>query len=58
MAKKDQKMFKSDRRKQLRLRLTAKKARGGGQSDTLILPLYEFPERELLNRIIERVRRL
>jgi len=58
MANKVKQVFKSDRRKQLRLRLAAKRAGGRGQFSLFALPYYEFPERELLDRIIERVRRL
>ena len=58
MAKKTKQVFKKDRRRQLRLRLAAKRAGGQGQSGSLTMPFYDFPERELLDRIIERVRRL
>ena len=58
MAKKKKQVFKKDRRKQLRLRLATKRAGGQGQTSSIAMPYYEFPERELLDRIIERVRRL
>ena len=58
MAKKTKQVFKMDRRMQLRLRLAAKRAGGQGQSSSIAMPYYDFPERELLDRIIERVRRL
>jgi len=58
MAKNVKQVFKNDRRKQLRLRLAAKRAGGRGQFSSIALPYYEFPERELLDKIIERVRRL
>jgi hypothetical protein len=58
MAKKTRRVFRRDRRKQLRLRIANKKDDSQGQSNTVVLPYGVFPERELLDRIIERVRRL
>lgn len=58
MTKKTRRVFRRDRRRQLRLRLTTKKADGKGDSSTVALSYSVFPERELLDRIIERVRRL
>lgn len=58
MARKTKQVFKIDRRMQLRLRLAAKRAGGQGQSSSITMPYYDFPERELLDKIIERVRRL
>jgi hypothetical protein len=57
MAKK-RRVFRRDRRRQLRLRIASKKSDGQEQSNTMILPYGVFPERELLDRIIERVRKL
>jgi hypothetical protein len=57
MAKK-RRVFRRDRRRQLRLRIASKKTDGQGQSSTVVLPYGVFPERELLDRIIERVRKL
>ena len=56
MTKKTRRVFRRDRRRQLRLRLATKKADGKGDSNTAALPYGVFPERELLDRIIERVR--
>ena len=58
MNDRQRRMFEVDRRMELRLRLVAKRAgisdTGGGTS-----PLHaEFPERDLVARLIERVRRL
>jgi hypothetical protein len=58
MTKKTRRVFRRDRRRQLRLRLATKKPDGKGDSNTVALPYGVFPERELLDRIIERVRRL
>lgn len=58
MAKKTRRVFRRDRRRQLRLRIASKKDDGQGQSNTVALSYGVFPERELLDRIIERVRRL
>ncbi len=58
MTKKTQRVFRRDRRRQLRLRIALKKADGKGDTSTVALPYGVFPERELLDRIIERVRRL
>ena len=58
MARKTKQVFRIDRRMQLRLRLAAKRAGGQGQSSSIAMPYYDFPERELLDKIIERVRRL
>ncbi len=58
MARKTKQVFRIDRRMQLRLRLAAKRAGGQGRLSSIAMPYYDFPERELLDRIIERVRRL
>lgn len=58
MAKKPKQVFRMDRRMLLRLRLAAKRAGGQEQSSSIAMLYYDFPERELLDRIIERVRRL
>ena len=58
MSKKKRRVFRHDRRRQLRLRIATKKSDGKGESNTVALPYGVFPERELLDRIIERVRRL
>lgn len=58
MTKKTRRVFRRDRRRQLRLRLATKKGDGKGDSSAVALSYGVFPERELLDRIIERVRRL
>lgn len=58
MAKKKKRLFEYDRRMELRLRLAAKRAGepllSGNQGGLLI----ELPEKDLLDRLIDRVRRL
>ncbi|MEE9507659.1 MAG: hypothetical protein V3V44_00090 [Anaerolineales bacterium] len=58
MNAKNRKVFETDRRMELRLRLAAKKARVA--SEPVMIPQYatRIPERELVTRIIERVRTL
>ncbi len=58
MNAKYRKVFETDRRMELRLRLAAKKARVA--SKPVMIPQYatRIPERELVTRIIERVRTL
>jgi hypothetical protein len=58
MAKGMQRVFEIDRRMELRLRLAAKRAKTMEKSP--LIPLYNLgtPEREVVHRIIERVRRL
>jgi hypothetical protein len=57
MAKSGQRVFEVDRRMELRLRIAAKK---NGSPKPLAAPAYvtEIPKREVVERIIERVRRL
>ncbi len=57
MTKKSRRVFRRDRRRQLRQRLATKKTDGKGEA-MVALPYGVFLERELLDRIIERVRRL
>lgn len=57
MTKKSRHVFRRDRRRQLRQRLATKKTDGKGDA-IATLPYGVFLERELLDRIIERVRRL
>jgi hypothetical protein len=58
MRRKKRQILRGDRRKELRLRLAAKRAQGEGHSSAFAIEYGVFPERELLDRIIERVRRL
>lgn len=58
MNKRSRKMFETDRRMELRLRLAAKKVKT--LKGPVLVPQYanRIPEREIVTRIIERVRRL
>lgn len=57
MNAKQKRLFEIDRRMELKMRLTAKKAGTGDLPDTG--PLNpDAPEQELVSRLIERVRRL
>jgi len=51
-------IFESDRRMQLRLRLAAKRATESPVDVTAVLPIGTPPEREVVRRLIERVLRL
>jgi hypothetical protein len=55
---KDRRVFEIDRRMELKLRLAAKKAAVQGQTGGLVLELEGLPDRHVVTRIIERVRRL
>lgn len=58
MNQRRKKVFETDRRMELRLRLAAKKA--NVVSKPISMPQYQhrIPEREVVTRLIERVRRL
>ena len=58
MNQKRKKVFETDRRMELRLRLAAKKAKVVAKP--VMMPQYShrIPEREVVTRLIERVRRL
>jgi hypothetical protein len=57
MNAKQRRLFEIDRRMELKLRLSAKRAESGQLTE--LGPLSpDFPERELVTRLIERVRRL
>ena len=58
MSKSRKRVFEVDRRMELRLRLAAKKAESNKKE--AFVPLYTsgISEREVVHRIIERVRRL
>jgi hypothetical protein len=58
MAKIKQQVFTIDRRKEFRLRLEAKKNGKKRQDSSFNIILKDFPEPELVDRIIERVRQL
>ncbi len=55
---KDRRVFEVDRRMELKMRLAAKKAVAQGQTGELVLEVSGAPERQLVARLIERVRRL
>jgi hypothetical protein len=55
---KEKRMFELDRRMELKLRLAAKKANHQGQTGGLALDLEGLPERQVVTRLIEKVRRL
>jgi hypothetical protein len=57
MAKRDKGVFEADRRMELRLRLAAKKA-GEPSPRRRILLEIETPQRDVVDRIIDRVREL
>lgn len=57
MNAKQKRLFETDRRMELKLRLAAKRADTGEPTGTGPLS-GEVPERELLTRLINRVRRL
>jgi hypothetical protein len=55
---KEKRLFELDRRMELKLRLAAKKANHLGQTGGLALDLEGLPERQVVTRLIEKVRRL
>jgi hypothetical protein len=55
---KDRRVFEVDRRMELKMRLAAKKAAAQGQTGELPMELGGYPERQIVTRLIERVRRL
>jgi len=56
MNAKQKRLFEIDRRMELKMRLSAKRAAEAGTELGPLSP--DFPERELVTRLIERVRRL
>lgn len=54
---KDRRVFEADRRMELKMRLAAKKATQG-QTGELPMDLGGYPERQIVAKLIERVRRL
>ncbi len=58
MNKRSRKVFETDRRMELRLRLASKKAKT--HTGSVLVPQYagRIPEREIVTRIIERVLKL
>jgi hypothetical protein len=55
---KEKRLFEMDRRMELKMRLAAKKASRQGQTGGLALDLEGLPERQVVTRLIEKVRRL
>jgi hypothetical protein len=54
----DRRLFEHDRRMELKLRLAAKRAMEPVQGDLSLPELGALPEREVVDRLIEKVRRL
>jgi hypothetical protein len=54
----EKRLFEMDRRMELKMRLAAKKAIRQGQTGGLALDLEGLPERQVVTRLIEKVRRL
>ena len=55
---KEKRVFEMDRRMELKMRLAAKRASRQGQTGGLALDLEGLPERQVVTRLIEKVRRL
>ncbi len=55
---KERRLFEMDRRMEVKMRLAAKKAGRQGQTGGLALDLEGLPERQVVTRLIEKVRRL
>lgn len=58
MSKVKRKIFETDRRMELRLRLAAKRIGNGRSQGSLSELVPQIPEPEVLDRLIQRVRRL
>ncbi|MCJ7511845.1 MAG: hypothetical protein MUO23_02610 [Anaerolineales bacterium] len=58
MPKDNRRLFETDRRMEFKLRLAAKKASAAGQATVAALELDGPPDRQVLSKLIERVRRL
>jgi hypothetical protein len=58
MSKKDRRLFESDRRMELKLRLAASKAGASPRGSVAALELNGLPDRQVLTKLIDRVRRL
>ncbi len=54
----DRRLFEYDRRMELKLRLAAKRATEPARGDLALPELGPLPEREVVDRLIEKVRRL
>lgn len=58
MSKKKRRMFESDRRMELRLRLALKRIRELENAELEKLDMMSLPERDTVDRVIEKVRSL
>jgi hypothetical protein len=58
VAKKSKRLFESDRKMELRLRLALKHVAETGGSGSILVLDGQQPPRELVNRLIARVRKL
>jgi hypothetical protein len=58
MVEKKRNVFTGDRRKELRQRIAAKKNGKNGHDGSMDIQLSFFPEPELLDRLIQKVRQL
>jgi hypothetical protein len=56
--KKSKSLFEADRRMELRLRLAVKQAAESGGSGAMLILESQQPPKELVNRLIAKVRRL
>lgn len=54
----ERRLFEMDRRMEVKMRLAAKKAARQGQTGGLAIDLEGLPERQVVTRLIEKVRRL
>ncbi|MEW6568133.1 MAG: hypothetical protein AB1449_08205 [Chloroflexota bacterium] len=54
----ERRLFEVDRRMELKLRLAAKKANQPARQDLMSLDFIPLPEREVVERLLDRVRRL
>jgi hypothetical protein len=58
MSSKNRRLFEIDRRMELRLRLAAKKLGSRNPSGSQAAVVVDPPKREMVDRLIERVRKL
>jgi hypothetical protein len=58
MDKRSKRMFESDRKMELRLRVALKQVADAGASGSLPMLDGQLPPKELVNRLIAKVRRL
>lgn len=58
MPKDNRRLFETDRRMELKMRLAAKRASAAGPATAVALEMEGMPDRQVLSKLIERVRRL